>query len=204
MLHAHSSPLYSPQGAVAGSQNIYSPQPHLGHQVVSDPHTGLGQQTTQMFTSSHQPGSQVRPGLQGAGAYNQTLIGSQPIQSNPSRAPGSLLAQPQQPNATGYGYTNAGGAGLTMQGGAEGDIKVINGRRYREVKEERTEVNERGQAVKKFIVKLEPLDENVKKVDPTGSLSTQGGLSGTSSQYSNYNVGYNQGAPTTFTGFIPR
>ena len=81
---------------------------------------------------------------------------------------------------------------------------MINGRRYREVKEDRTEVNERGQTVKKVIVKLEPLEDNVKKVDPTGSLSTQGGLSGTSSQYSGYGGGYQHGAPAPYNGFIPR
>jgi len=46
---------------------------------------------------------------------------------------------------------------------AEGEIKVVNGIRYREVKETKNEVNERGQTVKKITVKLVPLDDGVKK-----------------------------------------
>lgn len=44
----------------------------------------------------------------------------------------------------------------------DGEIKVINGVRYREVKETRNEVNELGQNVRKIIVKLQPIDDGVK------------------------------------------
>ena len=70
---------------------------------------------------------------------------------------------------------------------------MIGGRRYREVKETKTELNEFGQQIKKHIVKLQPLDDNVKKVEPTSSLSSQGGISGASTNYGGFTGGYNAG-----------
>lgn len=151
----------------------------------------------------NQPQGQPQYIQQGAGSYVnpiQPVPQRQPVSAVDYSQPlNNYAAQPQQA-ATNYGqpvqnpytaggyipYTNTSQAttpqtpstntsvSYAAPSQEDGEIKVINGVRYREVKETRNEVNELGQNVRKIIVKLQPFDDGVKVGSPIGAPVSAG------------------------------
>ena len=131
-----------------------------------------------------------QPQPQPVSAYGQQNAG---LYQQPAYSPYGSAAQ-SQASLPGSVSTNTSYAAPQQE---DGEIKVINGVRYREVKETRNEVNEQGQNVRKIIVKLQPIDDGVKVGSSLGA-PVSGGYSVTGNQtYVNAPANYvRQGAPT--------